>query len=106
MAYLTVQFSKRPTQADLQALKDELAPLTEVQEAQSQSFDLTSLALMIGLSANALQVVDILNNWFQRAPKGNALTIRLSDGRTFEFKSNGDPEEFMQQVKAAVAKIK
>jgi len=106
MGYMTVQFSKRPAKENLQALKSELEAVTEVQEPQAQNFDLTGLALIVGLSANALQVVDILNHWFQRTPKGNEITIRLSDGRTFEFKSNTDPKQFMELVKAAVENMK
>jgi hypothetical protein len=104
MAYLTIKFSRRPPDAEIRALRRELEALTEVQEPQAGSFgpDIAGLALIIGLSANALQVVDILNNWFQRAPKGNEAVIRLSDGRTFEFKSNTDAETFAKQLKAAL----
>jgi hypothetical protein len=102
MAYLTLKLSKRPAAADIQALQAELSPLAEVREPETVSYDLTGLALFIGLSADALQVVDLLCRWLQRTPKANEAVIRLSNGRELKLEANTDPEVFKQQLIAAI----
>ena len=102
MAYLTVNFTQRPSDEDIRDLKTELKSLTEVQEQGTESFDLASFALVVGLGANAIKVVETLNNWLKRARGGNEAVIQLSDGRKFELKANTDPEVFLKQLKAAL----
>ncbi len=99
MPFITVNFNKRISDEAIRSLQNELGTLAEVQEAgqQSYSLDFAAVALLVGFSANALQVADILNNWIkQRVPRGNEAVIRLSDGRTLELKANSDPDSFLK----------
>ena len=92
----------RPSTSQIEGLQSELKPYARVYEPPSRSFDFTGLALIVGFSANALQIADILGNWLRRMPPGNHAEIKLSDGRTFQMESNTDPDEFVKQLKAAL----
>jgi hypothetical protein len=83
-------------------LQAELEPYANVQESPTVSLDITTVALIVGFTANALQVVDILAGWLKRTPRGNQVEIRLSDGRTFKMESNDTPDDFVKQLKAAL----
>ncbi len=105
MPYLTLKLSKRPAASEIALLQQELGALAEVREASAESFDLdllTPFVLMIGFSANLIQIVDILKAWFPPTAKGNRVAIRLSDGREFRMEATTDPEVFIQQVRAAL----
>jgi hypothetical protein len=92
----------RPSVGQIEALQVELKPYAQVYEPPAKSFDFAGLALIVGFSANALQIVDIIVNWLKRTPRGNHAEIRLSDGRTFKMEANTDPDEFVNQLKAAL----
>src|SRR5687768_10965318 len=92
----------RPSASQIENLQAELKPYAQVYEPPTKSYDFTGLALIVGFSANALQIADILVNWLKRTPRGNHAEIRLSDGRTFKIESNTDPDEFVKQLKAAL----
>jgi hypothetical protein len=92
----------RPSASQMEELQSALKPYARVYEPPAKSFDFTGLALIVGFSANALQIVDILGNWLRKTPRGNQAEIRLSDGRTFKMEASTDPDEFMQQLKAAL----
>lgn len=102
MIEIMLSIPDRPSSSQVEGLKAELKPYANVQEPPTQSFDFTSLALIVGFSANILQVIDILKDWLKRTPHGNYAEIRLSDGRTFKMEANIDPEDFVKQVKAAL----
>jgi hypothetical protein len=92
----------RPSASQMEELQSALKPYARVYEPPTKSFDFIGLALIVGFSANALQIVDILGNWLKRTPRGNQAEIRLSDGRTFTMESNTDPDEFVKQLKDAL----
>ncbi|MEW6240832.1 MAG: hypothetical protein AB1564_08505 [Chloroflexota bacterium] len=103
---------KIPAQVDpsqIETLRAELKSYAEVQTSPAQSFDFASTALVVAsavaFSANALQVADILADWLKRAPKGNQAEIRLSDGRTLKMEANADPDEFVEQLRAALKEL-
>ena len=102
MTEIMLSIPVRPSSSEVEGLKTELKPFAEVQEPPAKSFDFTGLALIVGFSANALQILDILKDWLKRTPHGNYAEIRLSDGRTFKMESNTDPDEFMKQLKASL----
>lgn len=87
--------------SQIESLQAELEPYAEVRQPP-QSFDFTTVALIVAFSANALQIADILAGWIKRTPKGNQAEIRLSDGRTLKMEANTDPEDFVKQLKAAL----
>ena len=96
---------KVPTQlgsSQIEKLRAELKPYADVQQPPAQSFDFTTVALIVAFSANALQIADILAGWLKRTPKGNQVEICLSDGRTFKMESNTDPDDFVKQLKTAL----
>ena len=95
----------RPPSGQIEGLQAELKPYADVFEPPTQSFDFTGLALIVGFSANALQVIDILKDWLKRTPHGNYAEIRLSDGRTFKMEANADPDEFVKQLKAVLKEL-
>ncbi|MEW5938014.1 MAG: hypothetical protein AB1750_00010 [Chloroflexota bacterium] len=95
---------KIPAQLSSQVedLKAELEPHAEVRHLLQESFDFTTVALIVAFSANALQIADILAGWLKRTPKGNQVEIRLSDGRTLKMEANTNPDDFVKQLKAAL----
>src|SRR5687767_13585666 len=105
MTEIILSIPFRPSSSQVEGLKTELKPYANVQEPPAQRFDLTGLALIVGFSANALQIIDILKDWLKRTPHGNYAEIRLSDGRTFKMEANTDPEDFVKQVKAALKEL-
>jgi hypothetical protein len=105
MTEIMLSIPDRPSSNQVEGLKAELKPYANVQEPPAQSFDFIGLALIVGFSANALQVIDILKDWLKRTPHGNYAEIRLSDGRTFKMEANIEPEDFVKQVKAALKEI-
>ncbi|MFZ5904718.1 MAG: hypothetical protein ACOYZ8_14320 [Chloroflexota bacterium] len=92
--------------SQIETLRAELRPYADVQQPPAQSFDFASTALVVAstvaFSANFLQIADILAGWLKRAPKGNQAEIRLSDGRTLKMEANADPDEFVEQLRAAL----
>lgn len=88
--------------SQIESLQAELKTCAEVRQPAAQSFDFTTVALIVAFSANALQIADILVGWLKRTPKGNQVEIRLSDGRTLKMESNTDPDDFVKQLKAAL----
>jgi len=105
MTEIILNIPIRPSLSEIGRLQAELKPYAEAHEPRTQSFDFTGLALIVGFSANALQVVDILKDWLKRTPHGNHAEIRLSDGRTFKMEANTDPNEFVKQLKAALKEM-
>ena len=105
MTEIILSIPVRPSSSQVEGLKAELKPYSEVQEPPAQSFDFTGLALIVGFSANALQIIDILKDWLKKTPHGNYAEIRLSDGRTFKMEAKTDPEDFVKQVKAALKEL-
>jgi hypothetical protein len=87
------------------SLQAELEPHAKVYGEATASFDFSGMALIVGFSANALQVIDILKDWLKRTPHGNYAEIRLADGRSFKLEANTDPDEFVKQLKAALKEI-
>lgn len=104
MTEIMLTIPNRPSSSQIEGLKAELTPYANIQEP-AQSFDFIGLALIVGFSANALQVIDILKDWLKRTPHGNHAEIRLSDGRTFKMEANTDPDEFVKQLKAALKEM-
>ena len=104
MTEIMLSIPDRPLSSQVEGLKAELKPYANVQEP-AQSFDFIGLALIVGFSANALQVIDILKDWLKQTSHGNYAEIRLSDGRTFKMEANVDPEDFVKQVKAALKEM-
>ena len=102
MTEIVLKTPARPASGELEKLQAELKPFAETFEPPMQSFDFVGLALIIGVTANALQVIDILKDWLKRTPHGNYAEIRLSNGQTFKLEANTDPEDFVKQVKAAL----
>jgi len=99
---------KIPTQIasrQIEELQAGLAPYAEVRKQSMESFDITSVALIVAFTANALQIADILAGWLKRTPRGNLAEIRLSDGRTFKMTANTDPDVFVKQLKAALKNL-
>jgi hypothetical protein len=82
-----------------------LQPYAEVRKQSMESFDITSVALVVAFTANALQIADILAGWLQRTPRGNLAEIRLADGRKFKLAANSDPDAFVKQLKAALKEL-
>lgn len=105
MAEIMLNVAVRPSSRQIENLQSELKPYAQVYEPPTKSFDFTGLALIVGFTANALQVIDILKDWLKQTPHGNYAEIRLSDGRTFKLEANTDPEQFVKQVKAALKEM-
>jgi hypothetical protein len=105
MTEIMLNIPVRPASGQIEDLRAGLRPFAEVQEPPAKSFDFTGLALIVGFSANALQIIDILKEWLKRTPHGNYAEIRLSDGRTFKMEANTDPDEFVKQLKAALKEM-
>jgi len=99
---------KIPTQIasrQIEELQAGLEPYAEVRKQSMESFDITSVALIVAFTANALQIADILAGWLKRTPHGNLAEIRLSDGRTFKMTATTNPDVFVQQLKAALKNL-
>ena len=67
-----------------------------------ESFDITSVTLVVVFTANALQIAGILAGWLKRTPDGNLAEIRLSDGRKFRMNAKTDQDVFAKQLKVAL----
>ena len=102
MSEILLKIPVQSGSSQIDNLQAELKPYAKVYKPPAQSFDFTTVALIVAFSANALQITDILTGWLKRTPKGNQVEIRLSDGRTLKMESNTDPDDFVKQLKAAL----
>ena len=105
MTEIMLNIPVRPSSNQIGQLQAELKPFAEAFEPPAKSFDFIGLVLIVGFTANAMQVIDILKDWLKRTPHGNYAEIHLSDGRTFKLEANTDPDDFVKQLKAALKEI-
>ncbi len=107
MPELMVNLPVRPTEGEIAGLKSALFSVARMQELPAKSFSLdpAGLAFIVGFSADALQVADILFNWLKSLRRCNSASVRLSDGRLFKLESTSDPQQFIAQLRAALEEL-
>jgi ferric-dicitrate binding protein FerR (iron transport regulator) len=95
MPEIMLKISTQIASRQIEELQAELKPYAEVHKQAKASFNITSVALSVAFSANALQIVDILAGWLKRTPRGSLAEIRLPDGRILKMNANTTPENFV-----------
>lgn len=85
-------------------LRRDLAPYGDAQEAPATTFNFETVALVISLTANVLQGIDVLVNWLKAQPRGNQAVIRLADGRTIRIEASG-MDAFRSMLQNAVKEV-
>ncbi len=101
MPEILLEISSEVPSGDLESLQSDLRTFADVQKLPAQSYDFASVALMVAFAANAIQIADTLEKWLKRT-HANRLELHLSDGRVLKMESNGNPDDFIRQVKAAL----
>jgi len=110
MPTLRLELPIRPSEAEIEALRADLAPCAgDVYELPSQSMEPGEIILAVSFLSDALQGADVLVHWLSarlpRAPGRNQARIRLSDGRTLKLEATTDPDAFVKTLRAALKKM-
>jgi hypothetical protein len=81
MPTLRVELPARVSQAEVEALRGDLAPFGSVDELPSASYDPAAIMLGISFVSDILQGAEVLANWFQRTPPGQEAICRTMLGQ-------------------------
>lgn len=107
MPTLRLELDTRPTETDMERLRDDLAPYAGVQDA-AQNYGLegfATAALFVSFFSDTLQGVDVLLTWIKglraRNPQMHTATIRLADGRHFKVEAT-DEDALRAALKAVL----
>jgi hypothetical protein len=81
MPTLRVELPARVSQAEVEALRGDLAPYGYVDELPPASYDPAAIMLGISFVSDVLQGAEVLTNWFQRSPPGQGAMLPTMLGR-------------------------